>query len=316
MQDRKYKVAEELLKEGHHLTDVAKKIGVSYTELNNYCRLNNIDFVRQKTRIPFEFHEQIKERYLTGESCTKIGKSLGFGHVAIARFLKNVANISIRPHTEDKYYNKNYTINKDAFLDTGTEPCAYFFGWILSDGYLCPKNKYVTIALQESDIEILENLRDYLSSNNVIIPRVHENGKKSNQFTFSGKEIVSRLMNLGLRNAKSLNEKCPEVFKKNNHFWRGYIEGDGSIYRGKSQVRVEVHGGQKICEDFSEYCSGFGVKTTITHVVTHTGTKVYRATVNGFSNSKIILDEIYRDSSLRLSRKYQTYLDRIVNGLY
>ncbi len=311
-----YAHAVKLVLEGHHISDVAKDLGMQYGTLKKYLESKDLYLQKPNTRIPFKYHKDITDRYINGESCTSIGESIGYGHNAISRFLRNVVGINIRPHVEDKFYNTNYSINQDAFKDIDTESCAYFTGWLLSDGYICPNNKYISLAIQSGDVEILEKFKEYLNSNNKILSREHDTGSLSNSFTFSDKAIVTRLRSLGLENSKSLNENCPEIFKYNHHFWRGYLDGDGSIYRGKSAVRVEMHGGSSICEDFQNYCKHLGVETSIYSQKCKSGKIIYRCVASGFKKSKIILDELYSDSSLRLSRKYQTYLDRIVYGLY
>lgn len=316
-----YKTAFKLIKEGHHLTDVAKDLGIKYVTLKKQVESNNIPYVKPKTRIPFKFHNEIKERYVNGESCTSLAKYFGFSNHSVTNFLK-LSNIKIRPHSEDKFYKNGYSLlNRDAFSDINEEECAYFFGWLLSDGYLCKKEKYVTLDISNKDIIILEKLKNYLGSNNKILIRgyINKTNNKtyySNKFTFSDKEIISRLIDFGLKNKKSLQEKCPDCFIYNSHFWRGFLDGDGSIYSGKSSVRVEIHGGKIICEQFLNFCNYLGIENISIYSHESKSSMIYRAVVSGKKKSKILLDELYNNCSIKLDRKYRIYEDRIINGLY
>lgn len=78
---------------------------------------------------------------------------------------------------------------------------------------------------------------------------------------------------------------------------------------------MEIHGSESIVNSFREYCEHMGVHSSIGEQETK-NSKIYVCRVNGYERSKVILDNLYSECNLKLSRKYQIYLDRYVNGIY
>jgi len=250
-----------------------------------------------------EVELEIVELYDQGNSIRQIQK---LKECSIQDIRKVFKKFEVEPKTL-KFYREQHA-NDSAFLDTTEEDCAYFYGWLLSDG--CYTNNAMVVAINSKDIEVLENLKAYVGTENKISVGTHtdsRNGSVYNRASFYFKHdlMTERLVALGMSQRKSAKEVCPEVFKYNRHFWRGMIEGDGSI--SKSSNEIGLVGSQEVVEAFGEYCKSlfpdckpnYYVKGTL-HVFSLCS-KVY---------SKQILDELYRDCKYKLSRKYNIYLEK------
>lgn len=110
---------------------------------------------------------------------------------------------------------------------------AYVLGFFTADGSMT-KNKRGShfIEFQITDKELLEKIRDSLSSNHKISIRKNRviNQKVAYKLQIGSKEIFNDLLKLGLSSKKSKRIKLPNIPKKYfSHFVRGYFDGDGNV---------------------------------------------------------------------------------------
>ena len=118
-----------------------------------------------------------------------------------------------------------YEYNTNVFLDK-SEYCYYFLGFIYADG--CLTNGYLSININNKDIEILERFKTYLNTKK---PIYHIEKTNSILFSFKNKKIYETLINYGLTPRKSLITTFPDNIPDDmvHHFIRGYFDGDGCI---------------------------------------------------------------------------------------
>ena len=83
------------------------------------------------------------------------------------------------------------------------------------------------------------------------------------------------------------------------------IEGDGSI--SKSSNEISLVGSREIVNGFAKFCTS--VCPNIVPRFRVNG-KLSVVSVCSKLYSKEVLDELYRDCKLKLSRKYNTYLEK------
>jgi intein-encoded DNA endonuclease-like protein len=126
---------------------------------------------------------------------------------------------------------KKKTYNENYFEVIDTEDKAYFLGLIFADGCVTnnPKqHRYqLVIKLHKKDVHILENFinsiegdMDVWCSKKLETCQVH----------LSGKKIISDLDTLGVVQNKTFSVKYPIIDEKfENHFLRGFFDGDGCV---------------------------------------------------------------------------------------
>ena len=97
------------------------------------------------------------------------------------------------------------------------------------------------VGVKEEDKDILEQLKSFLCSTYPIKIK-KKIDKKYNKVhvgyrIITSKEITDNLYKYGCTPHKSLTLKWPNELKKEytNHFIRGYLDGDGGIYKHKNQ---------------------------------------------------------------------------------
>lgn len=190
------------------------------------------------------------------------------------------------------------------FFSRLDENSAYYFGFILADGNLW-KNK-VSIEIQRKDSEILEKFLTLTGLKCSVNYRDRLDKRTNKTYSmcsigFSNKYLVESLVDIGLTESKSTKEKCPDIFKNNKHFWRGIVDGDGSLnLRDGHYPILSLCGSQEICKDFLIYCESIDPKCT---------TKIYNlkgnfasVTFNGTKCLKVV-DHLYNDCEIYLPRK-------------
>lgn len=298
--------AVNLYNSGKLKKEVAEILGINPRTLYDKLKSYGFSIYKERTKgLSIEQENQIVSLYDQGETIISIVNITGTTFQNVRNTFKK---FNITPKTL-KFYRERY-INKSAFTDIEEEACAYYYGWLVSDGCLSD-NGEVTLSVHSKDIEILENLKSYVGGNRKVYSTVTSPDPRTgtvyetSSFSFQDDDLTGRLIDFGLEPRKSTKESCPEVFKLNRHFWRGMIEGDSSI--SKSSNEFTLVGSESIIKDLANYCYSlfpeckprFYVKGKL-HVFSLCS-KVY---------SKQILDELYRDCNLKLSRKYNIYLEK------
>jgi len=299
-------LVKKLSSEGKRRNEIAEILGVKPAALSWQMKKVGFSFQKDFCILSQSEIDSLELRYLSGESVPAICKDLPCSKDTAFTILRK-RGVEIRSKEDIKFY-KGYTINEEAFSDVNEEACAYFYGWLLTDG--CLSKKSVSLELSSQDEEILLNLKNYLQSSNTIRRRSRVDSRTGNtyhqsSFAFSHATILERLKAFGFDAKKSLNEKCPEQLAFNRHFWRGVIEGDGHI--AKNSFRLEVCGGKELAESFACYCAT--ICPEYTPKVTLNG-KMHVGYVSSKYQIKKILDEIYKECNYKLSRKYQVYLEK------
>lgn len=131
---------------------------------------------------------------------------------------------------------QNISINQ--FVNIDKKEVAYFLGYLWADGYIhnyiCNKTNHYRICI-EINSEDANNVKDIfftLGNWNLQKRKRKKTWKESTLFTTNNKDLYHYLFNHDY-NTKSESEPALILNKipKNlhNYFWKGYIDGDGSI---------------------------------------------------------------------------------------
>lgn len=120
----------------------------------------------------------------------------------------------------------------ETFFDVvDSEEKAYWLGFILADGSVGRTrsgNWYVTVDLATQDIEHLYKLKEALKSSTEV---KFAHNDRSAYIRFCARQLCEALGHYGVTPNKTGKHSTPDIqeeFKK--HFWRGVIDGDGSLF--------------------------------------------------------------------------------------
>ena len=113
---------------------------------------------------------------------------------------------------------------------------SYIYGLLITDGslYLTTRNRgKIVLEVSEKDRDIIEKLVETIPNSNIKI-RTRSTMFKSNYTTFSftnhRREFREELISYGFPiRDKTLLSSIPSVDYDERYFWKGVIDGDGSI---------------------------------------------------------------------------------------
>lgn len=129
----------------------------------------------------------------------------------------------------------------DYFFDDLTHPdTQYVLGFLCADGCVTINPKKC-VSFSSKDKEILDKIQK-------IIPteyKVGFDGRSTYQIKIYSDKLYNRAIELGIPERKSLIISYPDW--ANNHFIRGYFDGDGTVYKVKNRpaIRCEILSGSR-----------------------------------------------------------------------
>ncbi|MBI4018487.1 MAG: hypothetical protein HY368_02665 [Candidatus Aenigmarchaeota archaeon] len=187
---------------------------------------------------------------------------------------------------------------------------AYILGYIYADGNIAwdPKKGYqtVTITAAAKDKGHIENVREILSSTKPLLL-----GERTNSYRLivNSKKLSKTLMKLGVKPRKSLTVRFPRVPEKYiRHFIRGVIDGDGTVrYLDRKRspyFEIQISSGsrkflKKMAKIVKQY---IGIDARLRKSKGNTFILQYSC-----SRGTKLAEWIYKDSKLRLERKFDQY---------
>lgn len=189
---------------------------------------------------PKEIVDSLVERNKNGETLDSIAKSLDKSPSTISKLFKRHNHIPIlqENHMIKKWKCKNIMY----FKNINNKEKAYYLGLIFADGciyYPTKWSKCFTIGLKESDLYIIERLKELVGSKSKI-----NYNKKSNSYKFSihSKEFCNYLEKYGVIPNKSYKElNIPKINKRFlRSFLLGVFDGDGSIGIYKRSIIISI----------------------------------------------------------------------------
>lgn len=251
-----------------------------------------------------EKYLKIKEDYLSS-NCTlrEISERYNYPRKRLSKEFK-ADGIILR----NRYKDSKLTFHYESVT---TEEQAYWLGFIFADGCVrcgLQKNgeyKYtLEIGLKEADFNHLEKFVIFIGKEYRI---QHREKTKSVRVVIANKTLAHNLVNLGIVQNKTYNNSIQTVFDStprelHRHLIRGIFDGDGHIHKRTigftsyfEDVLTQLHKHLPITSSFKNY-----VKSSKSSV----SSSRYKV-----EDSRTILDYLYKDCTIFLNRKYQTYKD-------
>lgn len=166
-----------------------------------------------------------------------------------------------------------YKTDESYFEKINTQDKAYFYGFMLTDGWVNERILTSGIKISVRDIDLLKSFKKYLKTDRpikIIKDKSYTYGtkkikKNKSAFIQIGiRKIVKDLINLGVRQNKSYNVKFPNTnivpHKLMPHFIRGIYDGDGTI--GKSGLASFTSGSKNFLKGLKNYLNKYKITNT------------------------------------------------------
>lgn len=204
---------------------------------------------------------------------------------------------------------RRYALN-EGFFDYIGEVQAYFLGILYADGYNNTDRNTINLSLKESDIDILIRLNTEIGSNRPLqfinVKKYNDNSSNQYRLVISSKKVSDRVAELGCTKNKTFTITFPDYLTQETirHFVRGYMDGDGCIM----EMSVNFVGTLEFCEELATILRGIGIPNPYIRTRhKERNHNIRMIEVSGRRQCKILLDWVYKDSTIYMLRKFEKY---------
>lgn len=224
---------------GAGCTGIARRYGFSETFIRGV--VSSMGVALRPRAVGGYFRKLTREKvasmiseYAAGDTCDSLAEKYGIKSCSVWQLLKKRG--VTRPPSEA---NRRYAYDETAFDAPLSDNAAYWIGFLMTDGCIADprgKNESPTIKLQlaAKDESHIESFRSFLRAEHPIQTTGSSKYAKSfnsgpaKVFSIRSKSLVRQLATYGVVPRKTHIAKVVGL-ELNPHFWRGCIDGDGSI---------------------------------------------------------------------------------------
>ena len=240
----------------------------------------------------------IVKMYKEGKSQKEIADFYGTFNTSIRRVLIR-EGVNIRSLSELLSY-----VKIDVFSDLTSSTVNYWLGWLISDG--CVYRQRVTLQVQETDIEVVEEFKKFLGNKVIVKKIIHSKYKKVGyRIDFKKRGIEDILYSYGITSNKSLTIEL--TIPLNFPMLLGIFEGDGSftlLGKEKKQGRFSItSGSKKLLIQIQSFLAEEGITSTITtNTLGIHDLNVYRK-----KQLVLLYNKLYENAPFFLKRKKEKF---------
>lgn len=303
----------ELYNQKLSFTDIGEQVGISSDVVKRHLLKAGIEVDKELAERYQEKLKQVVELYEQGKSQLYIEQTLKLTRKTIRELLKS-KNIKYKTKSEQWLIRwGNTDLREDAF-ETITPESAYWLGILYTDGHIGGDNargNNIELSLQRGDRRHIQKFKDYMRTNSPIEDHKPA-GRLASRIRIGSKHIHDSLKIFGFTNEKSYDAVPHESVQNNRDFWRGCIDGDGGVYC-KGTVNYATHqiyisGTIDTVYGFICFCETNLQLKNKKYATKHSGKCLYEVSYYGQEAIKIA-NLLYKDSTVYLERKHQTYLE-------
>lgn len=247
-------------------------------------------------KISREEQDQIIQAYKNGIKLTVIVREFERDKSVIIGVLHRNGIICQKTLNNGRMYPLDETV-----FSEDTEDAMYWAGFLMADGCLHTlKNKkhrkYVKVSLDQKDKNHLNKFQQFLKTQR---PLSIDDSMLT--IDICSTKLFDELHRFGLTPRKSKTAKASEKAAKNRHFWRGVIDGDGSIsLKADGRITLSLCGSKFLLEQYLCFIQKY--VSTKTKVRPHKN--IFEVVLGGIKAIPII-KELYRDCNYYLERKHE-----------
>ena len=298
-----YQDKEALLKmlQNNTIEEIAKYFKVDDHTISRWVKKNNISFNEKRPYRNKEWLDQKLKKYNC--SLSEISKSTGYKKDTMLEWCYKF-NLKHTPES-----NRKYNLNIDYFKKIDSEMKAYYLGFGMADFGMRKDCYSFEFRLKKDDKYIIEALAKELNCESKL-QYYKDNIREGYSLVICSKEICKDLIYHGIVPNKSGKEILPNTIPRSliKHFIRGFIDGDGCVESSMKRLSLcsmsyNILLSIKLFLEKELGIKEYDIKPTLKE----SGNILYYYKI--YSNSFMkVLDYIYKDSTIYLTRKYNNYL--------
>ena len=241
-------------------------------------------------------NSEVRELYRAGKTGEEISALYDMERTWAYRRLRAMGE----PLRSNSVSHQRYKLDTSVFDSIDTEEKAYWLGFLTADGNLC--GNLLQVDLMLSDKGHLEKLRGFLGSDHPVLERATPYLQA--RLAISNERLASALrdLNLGFGNDKT-HDARPWSGPNNllSHYWRGVIDGDGSLYISSKKWNLALQGTPSICSAFSVWAQNLSSNSK--GVVRLGHGDVWCVRYSGDLSATSIIRGLYEHATVSLDRK-------------
>jgi DNA-binding transcriptional regulator WhiA len=240
-------------------------------------------------------------KYISGENSNQLAVAYKVSSTVILRWLRK-NDVHVRDYVDSSF--RRGLLNEEVF-NVITEEGAYWIGFLMADGGVTKTKEgspRICLELSEIDKEHVEKFKKFVGTTNKLVSRVHKikSGelRKSFRISFRSRKVCAILYKYGITSNKSFTAEVKRL-ENNKDFWRGVIDGDGTIRLDSNKYPVvQLVGARPLLNQWSSYVESI---TSLKPTVRKNG-KVFVVRFRG-KNAVKVIKHLYDKSSVHLDRK-------------
>jgi hypothetical protein len=205
---------------------------------NGYCAQHNARFKKYGDPVApiknrWDNHVQIMRPCQTPGCGVSIPKGTYCGKCRQRKHRHGDTTI-VKPKHREHFFNEE-------IFHAWTKESAYLLGWAVTDGGVINESGNYYISWRLKDKDATETIQSILNHPKPPTKRV----EKDNAYwevRVHSKKLVTKLEEIGIKPNKSLTVECPEIPEEFlSHFFRGAVDGDGSIQTKGTYLGVVLY---------------------------------------------------------------------------
>ncbi len=234
---------------------------------------------------------------------------------------RSFLNIILRQHGIKNSYNildraRKYSYDEKFFDIIDSEEKAYWFGFLLADGYISSHKQHWYIQLRLTDLDAIIKFKESIKATSPIKTILSDKRKTCHELQINSKYMVDSLAKHGLVNNKTFRIHIPDTIsiKLWPHLIRGYFDGDGCIYiRKNNSAQVQctfTSSSIQILDQIEIYLKRLHIINKNRNYIRNYGN--YRVlSITTRQETHEFLNLIYGNATIYLDRKHKKALDII-----
>lgn len=252
-----------------------------------------------------EQQEEICVLYQEGWSRNKLASHFGGSRQTVTNLLmKRLGEMRSKEERQ-----RREGLNHLVFDDLEPENVRYWVGFLMADGCISitKHTKYLICQLSIVDKAHLENLRSFLGSDHKISLVTRRPTEKSNhcvRLSVGNSHICEKLISYGMIPRKHENTYVCKKLAFDRHFWRGYVDGNGTVGLQRKRQNylpsLQLSGCFGLVKQFSEYAASIHIYGS--RNITSGRNKNWHKSFSGFYANQVIR-ELYTNCTVSLERK-------------
>ena len=151
-------------------------------------------------------------------------------------------------------------LNLEAFAEPLSPEARYWIGFLLADGCIYNKRGLATIvlSLKAADAGHIRKFARFVGAcEESVLEYDYINNLGRDHLAilqFTGKELVPQLAKYGVVPRKTKTASVPPSLAHDQDFWRGLVDGDGSVGKTKGYNQIQFSGTLALVEGFRDVC--------------------------------------------------------------